>query len=238
MIKAVLFDTFGTIVDWRTSIANESEALANAQGVSNFDGDRFARVWRAGYQPGMAKVSSGERSWVSIDIIHRERLDDILPEFGLSMLDESTRDHLNSAWHRLSPWPDSIPGLKRLKSNYLISPLSNGSIVLLSTMAKNAGIPWDFIFSSDMHKAYKRNPAVYQNAIRLLDMVPSEIMMVAAHNDDLKAARNEGMRTAYINRPTEYGVDQKVDFAATSDWDIITETVEGVADALDCSKKI
>ena len=238
MIKAVLFDTFGTIVDWRSSIAVESEALANAQGVSDFDGDSFARAWRAGYKPGMAKVSSGERPWTSIDVIHRERLENILPEFGLSMLDERSRDHLNSAWHRLSPWPDSIPGLKRLKKKYLISPLSNGSIVLLSTMAKNAGIPWDFIFSSDMHRAYKRNPAVYQNAIRLLNMAPNEIMMVAAHNDDLEAARHEGMRTAYINRPTEYGIDQKVDFAATSDWNIITDTVEGVADALDCPKNL
>lgn len=234
MIKAVLFDTFGTIVDWRSSIARESAVFANAHEIVNFDGDGFARTWRAGYRPGMAKVTTGKRPWVSIDVIHRERLDEILPQFGLSMLDEAERDHLNRAWHRLTPWPDSVAGLQRIKSKYLISPLSNGSVVLLSTMAKRAGIPWDFIFSSDMHRAYKKNPVVYQNAIRLLGMAPDEIMMVAAHNADLEAARNEGMRTGYINRPTEYGADQTVDFEATSDWDIIANSVEEVADGLDC----
>lgn len=234
MIKFVLFDTFGTIVDWRSSIAREATALAKTKGIEDFDGDKFARSWRAGYRPGMARVTSGERSFVSIDVIYRERLDEILPEFGLALIDEAERDNLNRAWHRLTPWPDSIPGLKRIKSKYMISPLSNGSITLLATMAKRAGIPWDFIFSSDMHRAFKRNPAVYQNAIRLLGVAPDEIMMTAAHNDDLEAARKEGMRTAYINRPYEYGIDQKADFEATSDWDIISDTVEGVADGLGC----
>ena len=187
MIKAVLFDTFGTIVDWRSSIAREGVVVAAQKGVADFDGDGFARAWRAGYRPGMARVTAGERPWVSIDVIHRERLEEILPQFGLPMLDEAERDHLNCAWHRLTPWPDSVPGLKRIKSKFLISPLSNGSVVLLSTIAKRAGIPWDFIFSSDMHRAFKRNPAVYQNAIRLLGMAPDEIMMTAAHNDDLEA---------------------------------------------------
>ena len=236
MIKAVLFDTFGTIVDWRSSIAREGAAVAVQKSLTEFDSDGFARAWRAGYRPGMARVTAGERSWVSIDVIHRERLDEILPQFGLPMLNESERDLLNRAWHRLTPWPDSVPGLKRIKSKFLISPLSNGSVVLLSTIAKRAGIPWDFIFSSDMHRAFKRNPVVYQNAIRLLGMAPNEIMMAAAHNDDLEAARKEGMRTAYINRPTEYGIDQKIDFEASSDWDIIADTVEEVADELDCPK--
>ena len=133
MIKAVLFDTFGTIVDWRSSIARESAVFAKAHEILNFDGDEFARRWRAGYRPGMAKVTTGKRPWVSIDVIHRERLDEILPQFGLSMLDEAERDHLNRAWHRLTPWPDSVAGLQRIKSKYLISPLSNGSVVLLST---------------------------------------------------------------------------------------------------------
>ena len=177
MIKAVLFDTFGTIVDWRSSIAREGAAVALQKGLTKFDSDEFARAWRAGYRPGMARVTAGERSWVSIDVIHRERLDEILPQFGLPMLNETERDHLNRAWHRLTPWPDSVPGLKRIKSKFLISPLSNGSVVLLSTIAKRAGIPWDFIFSSDMHRAFKRNPVVYQNAIRLLGMAPNEIMM-------------------------------------------------------------
>lgn len=233
-VKAILFDTFGTISDWRSSIARQAAAVAHQKGLQDFDGDAFARTWRAGYRPGMAKVKSGERPWTPIDVIHRERLDEILPQFNLDMLDEDERVDLNEAWHRIDPWPDSIPGLLRLKAKYLIAPLSNGSLTLLSSMAKRAGIPWDFVFSSDMHKAYKRDPAVYRNAIALLGMEPGEVMMGAAHNDDLEAARGEGMRTAYINRPTEYGVDQTVDFDATSDWDVIADSVEGIADAMGC----
>lgn len=233
-VKAIVFDTFGTITDWRSSIAAEGARIAAQKGITDFDGDAFARAWRAGYRPGMARVMSGERDWVPVDVIHRERLDEIIPDFGLDMLNEEERVHLNEAWHRINPWSDSIPGLLRIKKAYLIAPLSNGSLVLLSSMAKRAGIPWDFVFSSDMHKAYKRDPKVYQNAIALLGYQPHEVMMGAAHNDDLEAARQQGMRTAYINRPTEYGVDQNVDFEATSDWDIIADSVEGVADALDC----
>lgn len=233
-VRAIVFDTFGTITDWRTSIASEGARVASQNGVANFDGDAFARAWRAGYRPGMAKVTSGEREWTPVDVIHRERLDEILPEFGLDMLGEAEREHLNEAWHRINPWADSIPGLLRLKKTYLIAPLSNGSLVLLSSMAKRAGIPWDFVFSSDMHQAYKRDPKVYQNAIALLGFEPHQVMMGAAHNDDLEAAREEGMRTAYINRPTEYGVDQSKDFEATSDWDIIADTVEDVAEAMGC----
>lgn len=233
-VKAIVFDTFGTISDWRSSIANEANHVAKAKGIEDFDGDAFARAWRAGYRPGMARVISGEREWTPVDTIHRERLDEILPQFGLDMLDEAERDHFNRAWHRINPWSDSIPGLIRLKKKFLIAPLSNGSLTLLSNMAKRAGIPWDFVFSSDMHKAYKRDPKVYQNAIALLGMEPHEVMMGAAHNDDLEAAREQGMRTAYINRPTEYGVDQKKDFEATSDWDIIGDSVEEVADAMEC----
>ncbi len=233
-VKAIVFDTFGTISDWRSSIARQAAALAYAKGIHDFDGDAFARAWRAGYRPGMAKVITGERPWTAIDTIHRERLDEILPQFGLDMLTEEERVDFNKAWHRIDPWPDSIPGLLRLKRTYLIAPLSNGSLTLLSSMAKRAGIPWDFVFSSDMHKAYKRDPAVYRNAISLLGLSPSEVMMGAAHNDDLEAARAEGMRTAYINRPTEYGIDQVKDFKATSDWDVIGDSVEHVADAMGC----
>ncbi|MEX0695522.1 MAG: haloacid dehalogenase type II [Rhodospirillales bacterium] len=233
-VKAIVFDTFGTITDWRSSIAREAGMVANAKGLQDFDGDAFARAWRAGYRPGMMPVITGERAWTPIDVIHRERLEEILPEFGLDMLDDGERDHLNRAWHRINPWPDSIPGLLRLKKKFFIAPLSNGSLALLAGMAKRAGIPWDFVFSSDMHKAYKRDPKVYQNAIALLGFEPGEVMMGAAHNDDLEAAREQGMRTAYINRPSEYGVDQSKDFEATSDWDIITDSAEGVADAMGC----
>ncbi len=233
-VKAVIFDTFGTITDWRTSIAAEGSKVARAKGVDDFDGDAFARAWRAGYRPGMARVISGERGWTPVDVIHRERLDEILPEFGLDMLNADEREHLNKAWHRINPWPDSIPGLLRIKKKFLIAPLSNGSLMLLSNMAKRAGIPWDFVFSSDMHQAYKRDPKVYRNAIALLGVAPEDVMMGAAHNDDLQAAQAEGMRTAYINRPTEYGVDQVKDFEADGTYDIVAESVEEVADKLGC----
>lgn len=233
-VKAIVFDTFGTITDWRTSIGNEGARVAKAKGIKDFDGDAFARAWRAGYRPGMAPVIAGTRPWTPVDVIHRERLDVILPEFGLDMLNEEERQDLNKAWHRINPWPDSVPGLLRLKKKFLIAPLSNGSLVLLASMAKRAGIPWDFVFSSDMHKAYKRDPKVYDNAVALLGIKPGELMMGAAHNDDLEAARKQGLRTAYINRPYEYGVDQKKDFKADSDWDIICDTVEELATAMGC----
>lgn len=232
-VKAILFDTFGTIVDWRGSIARAGEALGREKGLEGIDWDAFARAWRAGYVPGMARVLSGERPWTILDVIHRERLDVILLEFGIAdAFNEADRADFNRIWHRLDPWPDSVPGLLRIKQDYLISPLSNGSLVLLSTMAKRAGLPWDFVLSSSTFKAYKPADAVYLGAIEILDLKPHEVMMVAAHNDDLAAARSHGMRTAYINRPYEYGVDQVVDFEATEDWDVVTDTITGLADSL------
>lgn len=233
-VKAILFDTFGTIVDWRGSIARAGEVLGQNKKLEGIDWDAFARAWRAGYVPGMARVMSGERSWTTLDVIHRERLDAILCDFDLeSAFSEAERADFNLVWHRLDPWPDSVPGLERIKQDYLISPLSNGSLVLLSSMAKRAGIPWDFILSSSTFKAYKPAGAVYRGAIEILDLEPHEVMMVAAHNDDLAAARTHGMRTAYINRPYEYGTDQVADFEATQDWDVITDTITGLADTLD-----
>ncbi|MBT6096281.1 MAG: haloacid dehalogenase type II [Rhodospirillaceae bacterium] len=232
-VKVLLFDTFGTVADWRGSIARMGERAAREKGVEGVDWDAFARAWRAGYRPGMARVISGERPWTSVDVIHRERLEEILPEFGMDgVFSEAEKTDMNLFWHRLDPWPDSVPGLLRLKQKFLIGPLSNGSLILLSAMAKRAGIPWDFVFSSDTFKAFKRDPAVYLGAIALLGLEPGEVMMTAAHNDDLEAARSHGMRTAYINRPYEYGPDQTKDFQADEDWDVITDTITGVADAI------
>ncbi len=232
-VKVLLCDTFGTIVDWRGSVARMGERVAYEKGIEGVDWDAFARAWRAGYQPGMARVRSGERTWTGIDDIHRERLDEILSQFGIEdRFSEAEKVDMSLFWHRLDPWPDSVPGLLRLKRSFLISPLSNGSLILLSAMAKRAGIPWDFVFSSDIFKAFKPDPAVYLGAIELLGLEPAQVMMVAAHNDDLEAARSHGMRTAYINRPYEYGPDQTKDFDATSDWDVITDGIDGVADAM------
>ena len=234
-VKVMLFDTFGTIVDWRGSIARMGAEVAAEKGIDDVDWDAFARAWRAGYEPGMARVRSGQRAWTSVDVIHRERLDEILPEFGMDgVFSEVEKDDMNLFWHRLDPWPDSIPGLVRLKRDHLISPLSNGSLVLLATMAKRANIPWDFVFASDTFKAFKPDPAVYLGAIELTGFQPHEVMMVAAHNGDLAAARSHGMQTAYINRPYEYGPDQTRDFQADEDWDVIADTLIGVAEKMGC----
>lgn len=229
-VKVILFDTFGTIVDWRGSITRMGERLAAEKGITGADWEAFARAWRAGYHPGMAKIKSGERPWTTIDVIHRERLEEILPEFGLGeAFSDDEKADINLMWHRLDPWPDSVPGLRRLSANFLLSPLSNGSTVLLANMAKRAGIPWNFVLASDTFKAFKMDAAVYLGAIDLLGLEPGEIMLGAAHNDDLAAARSHGMRTAYINRPTEYGTEQSKDFEATEDWDVVTDSVERLA---------
>ena len=233
-VKALLFDTFGTVADWRGSITRKGEALARMKSLPETDWDAFARAWRAGYKPGMARVQSGERPWTAIDTIHRERLDEILTQFDLDdAIGETDRQAMNIWWHQLDPWPDCLPGLRRLKTGYLLGTLSNGSIIGLASMAKRAGLPWDFVFSSDVFKAYKRDAAVYLGAIELLGVDPGETMMVAAHNDDLAAARSHGMRTAYIGRPYEYGPDQTVDFEPDQDWDVIGHSMEDLAEAMD-----
>ncbi len=232
-VKALLFDTFGTVVDWRGSVTRMGERLGVEKGIEGVDWEAFARAWRAGYRPGMAPVISGERPWTPIDVIHRERLEEILVTFGIFIyFSDDEKSDINLMWHRLDPWPDVIPGLLRLKRNYIIGPLSNGATQLLVNMAKRAAIPWDLIFSSDLTRAYKRDPRAYQAAIAALGMEPGEVMLCAAHNDDLAAAAGQGMRTAYINRPYEYGADQTKDFEADCDWDIVTDHIGGIADAL------
>lgn len=180
-------------------------------------------------------MQSGQRPWVSIDTIHRERLDKILSDFNIMHLfTEAEKTELNLAWHALDPWPDSVPGLTKLKKKFLIGPLSNGSLTLLASMAKRAHIPWDFILSSEIFKAYKQDEKVYLGAIDILGLNPSEILMVAAHNLDLKAASSHGMKTGFVSRSYEYGVDQTMDFEATEDWDINVDDIEGLAVQLKC----
>ncbi len=232
-IKAIIFDTYGTVVDWRSSIATEANAMAKAIGINIFDGNSFADAWRAGYQPKMKEVRDGLRPWTTNDILHRERLDDIIPEFGLNNLDELQRTELNQAWHRLTPWSDSIPGITRLKRKYIVSTFSNGSYNLLLNMAKNAGIPWDSILCSDVFRAFKPSKKCYLGAIDLLGGEPQTIMLCAAHNYDLSRGRKFGMQTAYVDRPLESGPNKKHDLKAEQNWDIITTSIDGVADQLD-----
>lgn len=204
--QVLAFDVFGTVVDWHGGIAREVQALR--PGV---DGNAFALAWRAGYQPAMQRVRSGEQGWTLIDDLHRMILDDILPRFGLQDLSEAERRHLNKAWHRLDPWPDVVQGLTRLKHRFTVTSLSNGNIGLLTNMAKRAGLPWDCVLSAEVFRAYKPDPATYLGVVRVFDLEPSQVMLVAAHQDDLAAARACGLQTAYIERPLEFGGGQPKD---------------------------
>ena len=204
--RVLAFDVFGTVVDWHGSVAREVQAL-----YPGVDGNAFALAWRAGYQPAMRRVMSGELGWTLIDDLHRLILDQLLPRFGLDRLSEAERQHLNRIWHRLDPWPDVVPGLQRLKTRYTLCTLSNGNIGLLTNMAKRAGLPWDCILSAEVFRAYKPDPATYLGVARVFDLAPSEVMLVAAHQDDLAAARACGLQTAYIERPAEFGQAQVKD---------------------------
>jgi 2-haloacid dehalogenase len=218
-VSALVFDVFGTVVDWRTSIANEVSAVARRHGVA-VDRFAFADSWRKGYHDGMQRVRSGQRPYVVVDTIHRERLDEILPQFGLAALSEAERAQLNHAWRRLHPWPDSVTGLSRLKSRYTISPLSNGNVALLTAMAKFARLPWDCILSSELAGAFKPDPRAYVRTAEILGLKPGEVMMVAAHSSDLRAAASTGMRTGLVIRPLEYGPDGKYDAKPDPAFDV------------------
>lgn len=218
-VKALVFDVFGTVVDWRTSVAQEIEALAKRKNLT-VDGARFADAWRGGYGPSMNRVRTGEMPWTRLDGLHRMILDKILIDFGITGLSETETDALNRAWHRLRPWPDSVAGLTRLKKRFIIAPLSNGNISLMTDMAKHSGLPWDCILGAELVRHYKPDPEVYQSAAYLLDLTPADVMMVAAHLGDLRAAKKEGLRTAFVTRPLEYGPNGKPDLKADSSVDV------------------
>ena len=218
-VKALVFDTFGTVVDWRTSVTQEVEALAKRKGLT-VDGAKFADAWRAGYGPSMNRVRTGELPWTKLDRLHRMTLDQILIDFGIKGLSETETDTLNRAWHRLRPWPDAVAGLTRLKKRFIIAPLSNGNISLMTDMAKHSGLPWDCILGAELARHYKPDPQVYQSAADLLDLEVGEVMMVAAHSGDLRAARDVGLRTAFVTRPLEYGPNGKPDLKAATPVDI------------------
>lgn len=232
-VKALVFDVFGTVVDWRTSIIRELEAFGARKGISA-DWAAFTDAWRGLYQPSMEEVRSGRRPWTILDVLHRESLEKLLTRFGITELSENEKDHLNKAWHRLAPWPDSVPGLQRLKSRYVIGTLSNGNVGLLTWMAKNAGLPWDVILGAEVARAYKPLPQAYLRTAEILGLRPEQMMLVAAHNDDLAAAAALGYATAFVARPTEYGPHQVKDFTADRAWDVVADSFLGLADALGC----
>ena len=204
-INALVFDVFGTVVDWRGSVIKEGEALGRAKGI-DIDWAAFADEWRKdGYHGGMDRVRRGELPWMNVDSLHRLKLDELLPKYRLSGLSEAEIEHLSRVWHRLQPWPDAIPGLTRLKQAFVISPLSNGNFALLTNMAKHAGLPWDCIISAELAQAYKPDPKAYHTAAELLGLPYDQVMLVAAHVGDLRAAQRAGLRAAYVPRPYEWG---------------------------------
>jgi 2-haloacid dehalogenase len=211
-IKVLAFDVFGTVVDWHSSIAREVLKIN-----PSVDADAFALAWRAGYAPAMRRVMSGELGWTLIDDLHRLILDDILVTFGMTDLSEAQRQHLNLAWHRLDAWPDVVAGLTRLKTKFTITTLSNGNIGLLTNMAKRAGLPWDCVLSAEVFKAYKPDATTYLGVAKVFNIAPEEVMLVAAHQDDLAAARACGLKTAYIERPFEFGNNHPKDVSANAE---------------------
>ena len=231
-VKALTFDVFGTVVDWRSSITREGEVLASRLGIQGVDWAEFASAWRAKYQPAMNRVRSGERPWTKLDDLHRESLEETLAEFEITGLSEDERDNLNRAWHRLDPWPDVVDGLTRLKSRYVIAPNSNGNIALLVNMAKRAGLPWDAILGAEIAQAYKPRPEVYLRCAEVLGLAPAAVMMVAAHNSDLVTAAECGLQTAFVPRPTEYGPGQTSDLAPEREFDVVATDFIDLANQL------
>jgi 2-haloacid dehalogenase len=221
-VRAFLFDVFGTVVDWRSGIAREAARFLQQNGAGSSHASDFADAWRARYQPAMEDVRSGRRPFVRLDVLHRENLEAVLPHFGVDPAEVrgAELDELNRAWHRLDPWPDAVAGLTRLKSRFLIAPLSNGNIALLLNMAKRAGLPWDAILGAEVAQAYKPASEAYLRTADILGLRPEEICMVAAHNGDLAAAQNCGLRTAFVPRLTEHGPNQTTDLRAEGEWDI------------------
>ena len=228
-VNVLAFDIFGTVVDWHGSIAREVNAMN--LGV---DGGEFALAWRAGYQPAMKRVMSGELGWTLIDDLHRMILDEILGKFRITHLDEAQKRHLNKVWHRLDAWPDSVAGLTRLKTRFTICSLSNGNLGLLTNMAKRAGLPWDCVLSAEVFKAYKPHPSTYLGVAKVFDLQPQEVMLVAAHQDDLAAARACGLQTAYIERPLEFGAARPKDVSPhpANTWH--AQNLTHLADLLGC----
>lgn len=229
-VKALTFDTYGTVVDWRSSVLAELTAFGASRGLS-IDWERFLDEWKACYRPGMDAVNRGESPWITVETIYAHGLDALVRSHALKLSD-SDREHLIHSWWRLVPWPDVPAGLRRLRERYILSPLSNASFAGMVHLAKFAGLPWDCIITAENAKLYKPRPEVYRTAIELLGMAAGDVMMVAAHNYDLRAARELGMRTAFVSRPLEYGPGQKTDLVAEDAWDVVAKDFEELATAL------
>jgi 2-haloacid dehalogenase len=231
-VKALTFDVFGTTVDWRGSLIREAEQWGRSRHLE-IDWPRFADSWRAGYAPAMDQVRKGLLPWMNLDQLHRKILDQLFAEYKIDGLSETEKEHFNKVWHRLHPWPDSVPGLTRLKTKFILSTLSNGNVSLLVDMAKFAGLPWDAVLCAEIFRHYKPDSETYLGAAEMLGCKPREVMMVAAHPNDLRAAGKLGLRTAFVPRPREHG-DRNPDATMDTDFDVIATDFIDLAEKLGC----
>lgn len=233
-VDALLFDVFGTVVDWRSGVIRDGEALGREHDL-DVDWAALADAWREEYVPSLNRVREGEEPWRNLDALHRDTLDDLLDRFGIDGLDEAEKAHLNRVWHRLDPWPDAVPGLRRLGRQYFVATLSNGHVRLLANMAKRAGLPWDLILSAELAGGYKPDAEVYETAVDLVDEDPGRVAMVACHERDLDAAAESGLRTAYVHRPMEWGPEAADDAERPdpSAYDVVADDVLDLAERLD-----
>jgi len=235
-VKALVFDVFGTVVDWREGVARDVAPVLAALDRRDIDPRAFADAWRRRYQPAMEECRSGRRAWTRLDVLHRENLELVLGDHGIdpAKLGEAALDDLNRAWHRLDPWPEAVAGLTRLKRRFVIAPLSNGNIALMTNMAKRAGIPWDTILGAEVVQAYKPQPEAYIRTAEVLGIGRDALCLVAAHNGDLKAARAAGLATAFVPRPTEHGPGQTSDLGPDEAWDVVGADFQDLAHRLGC----
>jgi 2-haloacid dehalogenase len=233
-IKALLFDVFGTVVDWRTSLIDNFTAWGNAKGIKG-DWTALVDAWRGAYMPSMEEVRKHpERGFVILDDLQRQSIEPLAAKIGITGLTSADYDYLTRGWHSLNPWPDSVGGLTRLKTKFIIGPLSNGNVALLTNMAKHAGLPWDVVLSAEVFKHYKPDRESYLGAAKILGLAPEQVMLVAAHNNDLEAAQSFGLKTAFVPRVTEYGPHQDRDFEADGNWDYVAKDFNDLADKLGC----
>ncbi len=233
-VKALVFDVFGTVVDWRGSLIADLTRWAQDRGVAG-DWAALVDAWRGAYMPSMDEVRRHpERGFVNLDTLHRTSLERLVHEHGITGLSDADLDYLNRGWHRLNPWPDSVAGLTRLKAKFVISPLSNGNVALLVNMAKHAGLPWDLVLCAEVFRHYKPDPETYLGAAKLLGLAPGEVMLVAAHNNDLKGAQECGLATCFVPRPTEYGPHQSRDFGPEGEWTMVVRDIGDLADRFGC----
>jgi 2-haloacid dehalogenase len=227
-VRAILFDVFGTVVDWRGSLIEELGAWGAARGLT-VDWPGLVDAWRGAYAPSMDRVRRGELPWTNLDALHRASLAELAPRFGLVGQTPADMEWVNLGWHRLRPWPDSVPGLVRLRQRFVLSPLSNGNVALLVDMARAQGLPWDLVLCAEVFRHYKPDPETYLGACELLALDPAQVMLCAAHNADLAAAQRLGLRTGFVARPTEYGPHQARDFGPEGEWDIVASDMQDFA---------